>query len=394
MNTFRLKDQLQGDKQIWTIAFLLCCVSVASVYSSVAALAARSVNATPEIIIAKHIFFLIAGLFIIYGIHRFNFLNIAPIAKLLLYVTPLLLIYTLMMGKEVGAARRWISFFGFTFQTSDFVRIVLITNLAAMLGGKQNTSIEWKDFRSIVFWTGGLCGLLAISSFSTSVILGFTCCLIMWIGRVPRKFLFSLMASVLIGLVLAVGTGLVLKAFNIEFGRTQVIIDRVEVFVGKDIDNSGLIGGDIGSESTQKDEALLAIARGGLLGQGPGNSAVKYKLAEAYSDFIYSIILEEYGILGGFVVMALYVWLLSRGLWLVKHSTRPFAGLLAIGLTLSIVFQAFAHMFINVGLGPVTGQTLPMISKGGTSILFTAIALGIVLSVSKEEKSELPDRTR
>lgn len=392
MKTFRLKDQLQGDRQIWTIAFLLCCVSVASVYSSVAALAARSPSATTEIILIKHVFFLVLGIMVIYGVHRFNFLNVAPIAKLLLYITPFLLLYTLLMGKEVGEARRWISLFGFTFQTSDFVRLVLITNLAAMLGSKQNTSIEWSDFRSIILWTGGLCGMLAVSSFSTSVILGVTCCLIMWIGRVPRKFLWGLIGSVIIGLFMAVSAGLVLKSFGIEFGRTQVIIDRIEVFVERDLDGSGLIGGNVGSESTQKDEALLAIARGGLVGEGPGNSAVKYRLAEAYSDFIYSIILEEYGLLGGIGVMVLYIWLLSRGLYLVEHSTRPFAGLLSIGLTLSIVFQAFAHMFINVGLGPVTGQTLPMISKGGTSILFTAVALGIVLSVSKEEKSERNNR--
>lgn len=391
MNTFRLRNQLQGDKQIWRIAFLLCIVSAVSVYSSIAALAARSTE-SPETIFFKHLFFLGLGLLVIYGVHRFNFLNIAPIAKLLLYITPFLLLYTLVMGKEVGAAKRWISLLGFTFQTSDLVRLVLITNLAAMLGSKQNTSIEWGDFRSIILWCGGLCGMLAVSSFSTSVILGVTCCLIMWIGRVPRKFLWGLIGSVIIGLFLAVGAGIVAKSFGRDFGRTQVIIDRVEVFVGSDLDKSGLIGGDVGSESTQKEEALLAIARGGLVGKGPGNSAVKYRLAEAYSDFIFSIILEEYGILGGLAVMSIYIWLLMRGLYLVEHSTRPFAGLLSIGLTLSIVFQAFAHMFINVGLGPVTGQTLPMISKGGTSILFTAIALGIVLSVSKEEKSDRTNR--
>jgi cell division protein FtsW len=394
MNIFRLKDQLQGDRQIWTIAFLLCLVSAVSVYSSIAALAARSAYASPEMIAIQHIAFLFLGLLVIYFVHRFNFLKVAPIAKLLLYITPFLLLYTLLMGKEVGAAKRWISILGFTFQTSDLVRLVLITNLAAMLGSKQNTSIEWKDFRSIILWCGGLCGMLAVSSFSTSVILGVTCCLIMWIGRVPRKFLWGLIGSVILGLILSVGTGLIMKSFGKEFGRTQVIIDRVEVFVEKDLDNSGLIGGSVGSESTQKEEALLAIARGGLIGEGPGNSVVKYRLAESYSDFIYSIILEEYGMLGGLLVMALYIWLLYRGIYLVEHSTRPFAGLLSIGITLSIVFQAFAHMFINVGLGPVTGQTLPMISKGGTSILFTAIALGIVLSVSKEEKKELSNRNR
>lgn len=386
MKPFKLSEQLQGDRQIWYIAGFLSLISVAAVYSSVAALAARSIGDSTESIIFKHIVFLIIGLVVMYAIHKFDFMNVAPYAKMLLFIAPILIIYTLVLGKEVGNAKRWISILGFTFQTSDFVRLVLITNLAAMLASKQNMKIERRDFMPIIVWCGVLCGLLAFSSFSTAVILGGTCVLIMWIGRIPYKYLLGTLASVIFFLILAISASWVISSITgKEIGRTQTVIDRMEVFVGKDLDNSGKIGGKAGSTSTQMDEALLAIGRGGFFGVGPGNSAVKYKLPEAYSDFIYSIIIEEYGILGAIVVMFLYLWLLKRGIWLVKHSSRPFAGLLSIGLTLSIVFQAFAHMFINVGLGPVTGQTLPMISKGGTSILFTAIALGIVLSVSKEE---------
>lgn len=386
MKPFRLNEQLQGDRQIWYIAGFLSLISVAAVYSSVAALAARSIGATPQTIIAKHIAFLIIGLVVMYVIHKQDFMNVAPYAKMLLLLAPVLIVYTLILGREVGGAKRWISVLGFTFQTSDFVRLILITNLAAMLASKQNMKIERKDFMPIIIWCGVLCGLLAFSSFSTAVILGLTCVLIMWIGRIPYKYLFGTLASVVICLFVAISASwMISNITGKEIGRTQTVIDRIEVFIKRDIDNSGLIGGTVGSTSSQMDEALLAIGRGGIFGVGPGNSAVKYKLPEAYSDFIYSIIVEEYGLLGGIVIMLLYLWLLLRGIWLVKHSSRPFAGLLSIGLTLSIVFQAFAHMFINVGLGPVTGQTLPMISKGGTSILFTAIALGIVLSVSKEE---------
>ncbi len=388
MYNFHLKDHLQGDRQIWLITILLSCFSLAAVYSSVSALAYRTTNGIPELIMLKHAGFLLGGLFIIYFIHRFDFLEIAPIAKIFLWVTPFLLIYTLVLGREVGGAKRWINILGISFQTSDLVRIVLITNLTAMLARKQNTKITWKDFRSIIIWCGALCGLLALSSFSTSVILAVTCFGIMFIGRVPGKFLAGLVASVVIGLFLALSAGyLVNKITGKEYGRTQTVIDRLEAHFDRDFDGNHKIGGDVGSESSQLDEALLAIARGGVFGQGPGNSAVKHRLAEAYSDFIFAIILEEYGLLGGIGLMALYLWLLQRGIWLVQNSTRPFAGLLSIGLTLTIVFQAFAHMFINVGLGPVTGQTLPLISKGGTSILFTAIALGIVLSVSKTENN-------
>jgi cell division protein FtsW len=140
--------------------------------------------------------------------------------------------------------------------------------------------------------------------------------------------------------------------------------------------------------SDQKDYALIAIARGGIFGIGPGNSSQKNILPDAFSDFIYSILIEEWGLLGGLIVMGLYLWLLYRGIWNIENTKRAFGGLLSVGLTLSIVLQAFAHMFINVGLGPVTGQTLPLISMGGTAAMFTSIAIGIVLSVTKNADKE------
>ncbi|WP_304233567.1 FtsW/RodA/SpoVE family cell cycle protein [Jiulongibacter sediminis] len=388
MTGFKLKDHLQGDPQIWLITFLLSFFGIAAVYSSISALAYRS-SGTSEMIMFRHAFFVLAGLFLTYVIHRFNFLNIAPVAKVLLWVSPLLLLYTLLMGYEVGGAKRWISLLGFTFQTSDMVRLVLITNLAAMLAKKQNTMDKFKHLWPIIIWCGIICFLLAISSFSTSVILGLTCFMIMIIGRVPRKYILRLTGSVLLGLVLAFSAGLFTKiVLNKNFGRTETIINRTESFIGKDLDGNDLIGGKIGSVSMQQDQAIAAVARGGIFGVGPGKSAIKHRMAEAYSDFIYAIIIEEYGLVGGVAIMLLYLWLLARGLKNIANTTQAFGGLLSIGLTLSIVFQALAHMFINVGLGPVTGQTLPLISKGGTSILFTFIAIGIVLSVSKNQQFE------
>ncbi|MGR3810802.1 FtsW/RodA/SpoVE family cell cycle protein [Jiulongibacter sp. NS-SX5] len=388
MTGFKLKDHLQGDPQIWLITILLSFFGIAAVYSSVSALAYRS-SGTSEMIMFRHAFFVIVGLFITYVIHRFNFLNIAPFAKILLWVSPLVLGYTLFMGHEVGGAKRWISFGAFTFQTSDLVRLVLITNLAAMLAKKQNAMDKFKHLMPIVIWCGVICFMLAISSFSTSVILGLTCFMIMIIGRVPRKWIFRLSASVLFGLLLAFGIGLFTKVvFDKDFGRTETIINRTESFINKDLDGNRLIGGHIGSVSLQQDQAITAVARGGIFGVGPGKSAIKHRMAEAYSDFIYAIIIEEYGLIGGLAIMVLYLWLLARGLKNIANTTQAFGGLLSIGLTLSIVFQALAHMFINVGLGPVTGQTLPLISKGGTSILFTFIAIGIVLSVSKNQQYE------
>ena len=388
MNRFRLKDHLQGDPQIWFITIFLAFFGVAAVYSSIAALAYRT-SSTAESLMFKQAFFVFTGLFITYVIHRFDFLNIAPIAKILLWITPVILIYTLVAGREVGGAKRWVSFLGWTFQTSDLVRLVLITNLAAMLAKRQNGLKTFSELWPIIIWCGVLVGLLAISSFSTSVILGMTCLMIMIIGRVPVKYIFRLLISVLLGLSLAFGAGLVSKAvWGKDFGRTQTVIDRTEAFFEKDFDGNGLIGGLVGSESLQQDQALAAVSRGGLFGVGPGRSAIKHQMAEAYSDFIYAIIIEEYGLFGGVIMIVLYLWLLARGLSNIEHTSHAFGGLLSIGLTLSIVFQALAHMFINVGLGPVTGQTLPLISKGGTSIVFTFIAIGIVLSVSKHSLNE------
>jgi len=281
-----------------------------------------------------------------------------------------------------------------SFQTSDFVRLVLITNLSAMLARRQHVEYKASDLWYMITWIGLTVGLLSISSFSTSVILGITCFLIMWIGRVPKRFLFRMVAVVVMGVVGVLALGLIAKrGANIEIGRVQTVIDRMESFVNHDLDGDGLTGGEHGSLSDQKNYALIAIAKGGVFGIGPGNSSQKNILPDAFSDFIYSIIIEEYGLIGGMAVMLLYLWLLYRGVFNIEFTTRAFSGLLSVGLTLSIVLQAFAHMFINVGLGPVTGQTLPLISMGGTSALFTSVAIGIVLSVTKNHNPEKNEKT-
>jgi cell division protein FtsW len=376
MIPFKLKNHLQGDKQIWWILLLLSLISVVVVYSSVSALAYRKTDGNTEFFLLKHTFFLLVGLSITFVIHKFDFTQYAGLAHVFLY--------TLMFGISVGGARRWVSILGFSFQTSDFVRLVLITNLSAMLARRQHIEYKAQDLWIMIFWTGLIVGLLSISSFSTSVILGITCFLIMWIGRVPNRFLLRMVLVLVAGLFGVLSLGLVVKrATGTELGRVQTVIDRTESFVTKDLDGDGRTGGEHGSVSDQKDYALIAIAKGGIFGIGPGNSSQKNILPDAFSDFIYSILIEEWGLLGGLVVMGLYLWLLYRGVWNIENTKRAFGGLLSVGLTLSIVLQAFAHMFINVGLGPVTGQTLPLISMGGTSALFTSVAIGIVLSVTK-----------
>lgn len=385
----KLRSHLRGDKQIWWILGLLSLISVVTVYSSISSLAYRQAGGDTEAVILRHVFYLILGLFVTFFVHKVDITQYSHIAKLLLYISPFLLIYTLIFGVSVGNARRWINVMGLSFQTADFVKIVLIVNLAAMLASKIHIEYKRKDLLEIIVWCGIIVFLISISSFSSAVILGATCFTIMWIGKVPRKYLRLLIGALVLGIASTLLGGLAIKKITgAEVSRVSTVIDRIESYIGKDFDGDGYVGGMYGGKSAQKNMAHVAIARGGIFGVGPGNSNQKNILPEAYSDYIYSIVIEEYGLIGGIAVLVLYLWLLQRGIANIDYTERAFGGLLCIGLTLLLVFQAFAHMAINVGLGPVTGQTLPLISRGGTSALFSFIALGIVLSVTRYSKAQ------
>jgi cell division protein FtsW len=383
-----LKDKLRGDWQIWFIIVLLSLFSMLVVYSASSALAYKKAGGNTESYLLTHTTHLILGLIVVWVIHRINYTNYAGISKVLLWITPFLLLYTYFFGTTVGGTKRWINLFGVSFQSSDLVRLVLITNLAAMLARRQNVEYTRKTLIELIFWCVLLCGMLAVTNFSTAVILGVTCFLIMFVGRVPSRYLFRMSGLVISILILMISISVYLYSTGVEFGRGQVVLERIEAFSNIDINRDKIIGNPERDDSFQKEQAMIAIARGGTIGIGPGNSFQRNYLPEAFSDYIYAIIVEEYGLVGAVMVMGLYLWLLYRGLKNVENTNRAFGGLLCVGLTFSIVFQAFVHMFINVGLGPVTGQTLPLMSMGGTSILFTSIAIGIVLSVTKGEYDE------
>jgi cell division protein FtsW len=383
-----LKDKLRGDWQIWFIIALLSLFSMLVVYSATSALAYKKAGGNTESYLLAHTEHLMLGILVIWLIHRVNYTKYAGISKILLWITPFLLIYTYFFGTAVGGTKRWINLFGISFQPSDLVRLVLITNLAAMLARRQNVEYTSKTLYGLIFWCGLLCGMLAVTNFSTAVILGVTCFLIMWVGRVPVRYLVRMAGAVIGALVVVMSISIFLYARGVEFGRGQVVLERIEAFANIDINRDKVIGNRDRDDNYQREQAMIAIARGGVIGIGPGNSFQRNYLPEAFSDYIYAIIVEEYGMIGAIFVMGLYLWLLYRGLKNVENTNRAFGGLLCVGLTFSIVFQAFVHMFINVGLGPVTGQTLPFLSMGGTSILFTAVAIGIVLSVTKGEYEE------
>ncbi len=380
-----LKDKFRGDWQIWFIVIILSLASILVVYSSTSALAYKH-NLTNEHYLITHSVLLFAGVFLIWLVHRIDYTIYARISNILIFFTPFLIIFTYIFGTTVGGASRWINVFGLiTFQTSDIIRIILITHLSAMLARRQNIEYTNIEFYKIISWCVGLCGLIALSNFSTAVILGMTCLIIMWIGRVPGKYIFFTMLSGLFILMFSVVAGLIAKKYNYDIGRGSVVVERFEAFINIDIDGDNIIGNAERDDNFQREQALIAVARGGILGIGPGNSLQRNYLPEAFSDYIYAILVEEYGMVGGISVVLLYIWLFYRGLINIKNTDRAFGGLLSVGLIFSIVFQAFIHIMINIGLGPVTGQTLPLMSKGGTSILFTALAIGIVLSITRDK---------
>jgi cell division protein FtsW len=380
-----LKDKFRGDWQIWFIVIVLSLASTLVVYSSTSALAYKH-NLTNEHYLISHATLLFAGIFLIWLVHRIDYTIYARISNILIIGTAPLLVITYFFGTTVGGASRWISIFGIvSFQTSDLVRIILITHLSAMLARRQNIEYTPKEFYKIIGWCVGLCGMIAFSNFSTAVILGVTCLVIMWIGRVPSKYIIYTTLGGTAVLLLSVIGGVIAKKYNYDIGRGTVVVERVEAFSGLDLDGDNIIGNADRDDNFQREQALIAVARGGILGIGPGNSLQRNYLPEAFSDYIYAILVEEYGMLGGITTVLLYLWLFYRGLINIRNTDRAFGGLLSVGLIFSIVFQAFIHIMINVGLGPVTGQTLPLMSKGGTSILFTALAIGIVLSITRDK---------
>ncbi|TAE39742.1 MAG: cell division protein FtsW [Runella slithyformis] len=361
-----IRRNLKGDIIIWLIVVLLSLGSMLVVYSATGTLAYQHGGGYPELFLLKHAGYLFVGLFVMWLVHRVNYTYFVRLSRAALFMSIPLLILVKVAGVTINGATRWLAIpgIGITFQPADFARMALIANLAAMLAKRQRVDYDWQVFTRMILWVGIICFCTALSSTSTAALLGITCFLMLFIGRVPAKYL--LVMVLFIGV--AGGLGLV-------FGqRLETAKGRIERFLAND--------------EHQARQAIIAVANGGTFGTGPGNSHQRNYLTQAFSDFIYAIIIEEYGLIGGAIVLILYLWLLVRGVKNISLTNRAFGGLLSAGLTLSIVIQAFANMTVAVGLVPVTGQPLPLLSMGGTSILFTCVSLGVVLSVSRGEADE------
>lgn len=367
-------SNIKGDKVIWAVVFLLSIFSVLAVYSSTGTLAYRYHSGNTEYYLLKHLGILLLGLVLMFLSHHVRYIYYGRIAQLVLIASIPLLAYTLLFGTNLNEASRWytLPFINLTFQPSDLAKLALIIYLARLLAKKQDVVDDFKKgFLTIIAPVIIITGLILPANLSSAALIFATCLVLMFIGRVKIKFLglFVLSAVVALGLFLLIAINI--PQLNSRFGTWQ---NRIENFSGD---------GD-SDANYQVDQAKIAIATGGITGKMPGNSTQKNFLPHPYSDFIFAIIIEEYGLIGGTLVVLLYLILLFRAVKIVIKSPRNFAAFLTFGVAFSLVFQAMTNMLVAVNLMPVTGQTLPLISMGGTSIWFTSIAIGIILSVSRE----------
>jgi len=362
----RIATLLQGDKVIWLLVALLGLVSILTVYSSTEILAHRN-NTYTESFLVRHVVLMIGALLVMYIAHLVNYMRYAQLSTILIAIAIPMMIYTMFLGVNINGASRWIRipFVGVTFQTSDFAKLALILYVSRTIALMQNRAVSVVELLAPVLIS---CILIAPYDLSNALVLFFTCVLQMFIGKVELRNVFSLF-------MLGIGLFAVMVILSDFFPeiRVDTWINRLRNFMD----------GTASEENFQVTQAKMAIARGGLFGVGPGNGVQSHFLPHAYSDYIYCIIVEEYGMLGGIVVLGLYMILIIRTIRMVNKTPKAFGAMLAMGLALSLTIQAFAHIAVNVNLLPVTGLTLPFISLGGTSLMFTGLSLGIILSVSR-----------
>jgi len=376
-----ISKHIRGDRVIWMVIILLSVISILAVYSSTGTLAYKVRGGNTGYYLIKQFIFLAIGVFIIIATSAVPYKYYSRMAQIFLFIAIPVLALTLVTGPSINEARRWLTLpgTGFTIQPSDFAKLAIIMYIARILSLRQDQIMEFKGAYLQIIWPVILvCGLIMPANLSTAAILFVTAMTLMFVGRIPFKFLALTIGGGIVVLALFITIALYLN----KGGRIATWKNRIENFVsGAETD-----------DNFQVNRAKIAVVNGGLLGRGPGNSTQRNYLPHPYSDFIYAIIIEEYGLVGGTFVLFLYIWLFFRAGLIVRRSNRTFAALLALGLSMGLVLQAMINMAVAVNLVPVTGQTLPFVSMGGSSILFTSVALGMILSVSygvEEERKEL-----
>ncbi len=383
-----LANKTKGDRVIWGIVVILTLVSLLVVYSSTGSLAYKYSKST-ESYLFKQFAFIIMGVMVIYFAHRVNYTFYSRLAKLLYLISIPLLIYTYFFGAKINDGSRWIMLpvINMTFQTSDFAKLALFMFLSRQLSRKQPMIKDFKKgFIPIITPVVIICLLIAPANLSTAMLVGATSILLMFIGRVSTKHILATIAfaSIPVIFLFAVSLKYYDKANNrpkelpavFSVGRVQTWIGRVQTFVYG--------ANEVNSEKLyQTNQAKIAIAKGGFFGKGPGNSEQRNFLPHSYSDFIYAIIIEEYGLFGAAFMVFIYLLFLYRCIRLYRKCPYAFGAFLALALSFMLVIQALANMGVAVNAFPNTGVTLPLVSMGGSSFLFTCLSIGIILSVAR-----------
>jgi cell division protein FtsW len=362
---------LKGDPWIWGICIGMLLSSIVVVYSASVKDAYSVKQGNTEYYLFKHTVLCFLSLLIMFFVHRIPYIKFVYVTRMAVWSSILLLIFAMFFGRSVNEASRWIEIpiIGQRFQPSEWAKVALIAHLSLILArhikGGWNTRELFMEPLALV---GVVCGLIFTSNVSTAFMLAGICFLLMFVGKVPIHYLLF----TALGLVFFAGVAILLNSTQ----RSNTAQNRISSFLDKDV------------VVYQSQQSYMAMARGGLYGEGVAKSRQRRFLPEPQKDFIFAVVVEEYGTLGGTALMILYLILLFRGLKAIEATKRPFGGLLSAGLTFVVVSQAFSAMAVTVGLVPVTGQTLPFFSQGGTSLLFTGVAMGMILSVSRGEKMD------
>ena len=368
---------LKGDRTIWIVALFLALVSLLAVYSSISSLAVKRDGNTTYFLF-KHGLMLVTGGFIMYIVHKQRYTIFSKISSLLIWVTAGLLLFTLVKGSNLNDASRWITIPGInqSFQTSDLAKVVLIVYLARVLSRGREVYEDFKQFLlKVGLPIGMICGLIFPANFSTAALLFLICLLVLFVAAVPLKHVGGLIGVGLLSIFSLFAVNSMLPEESQFLGRTSTWEARMDRWMNDTGDSD---------ENYQVVHANIAIASGGLIPNGPGSGTSRNFLPHPYSDMIFAFIINEYGsVLGGVGLLFLYLILFLRACNVAIKSDRKFGMLVAMGLSMSLVVQALVNMAVAVSLVPVTGQPLPLVSMGGTSIWFTCLAIGIILSVSR-----------
>lgn len=403
-----------GDRVLWIIIAILSVVSLLVIYSSTASMAYRKAGGDTSHYFLTQLKFIVLGFAAMIAVHRINYQRYArPRLLALVFLAALFfMLLTFFIGVNLNSASRWIRIplIGVTFQPSDFLRIALIAILAQQLAKRQTiihripllpalTPSGWrknprKNFDILTQTTLPIlgpivvaCGAIFISNFSTAAITFATCWIMLYMGRVRVRELWRLVALIVVAMAVVITF---MYIFNI--GRSHTWVNRLGL--GDALQKTERVDARGNDDDLQQEQAKIAIASGGLMGKGPGNSTQRSNLPHSYSDFAYAFIVEEYGFVGAAGILFLYLCIFFRGIVTFRRCGTAFPSLLVLGLCLMITFQAICNMLVSVCLFPVTGQTLPLISLGGSSIVFTCVALGLILGISRQVKEQSLDRPK